>query len=538
MDKYFKLLEEAKSYNDIKEIILSINKEIDELKKDDNKDKLNELKLGLIQISVVASYIIKKKYEKSLPSIIEDRKKILDKAKSEYTKLFNMLDKLYIVSLGKYEYIDNLPDINRWLTDLFSLYKEYGYNVTMDDFKNIFSIDIADNKRNNIIINKYMESFFKSNGSDEKKFFQLIFSIGEEFNIELDNNLIFDTISMAINIFNSKHIHLLDYELDEINKLASSIGIEKINFDNIYDIRNIVNRKIEELDKRIKEVTDGDYSFLLSDIVNDNDNDELDKDIDIYNICNMITDGKYKDMDINLKEEFFKDLPNIIDIIIKLRIFSYAKDEYINYSIDNEYEMLNDGVIEYEILINELNEKVDILREERKKYLDKKRLFKFSLKKRVNKIDEEILSLEKERIRINLELEELYHKRYLYIKGIYDMYDIELIKSRYNIDIPLNSDKLFGIFDFDMLPLDSDKVNNMEIIKKYGIEIPNINSQEFIIFSNKCLNIYTNDVYKERIKSGSRIKSGVDDIRLDSIINNQYDNIIDTVDMDDIKRRK
>ena len=64
---------------------------------------------------------------------------------------------------------------------------------------------------------------------------------------------------------------------------------------------------------------------------------------------------------------------------------------------------------------------------------------------------------------------------------------------------------MFGVFDFEMLPVTSDKVNEMEELRKLQVFIPDMSSMEFSRISRLCLeivssNIPINDLRSEVVK--------------------------------------
>ena len=537
MNKYFDLLNRVKSYEELRKLIIRVKSEIKVLKRNRDSQKLFELKNFLVDLQVISFYVLKKKYKEMRNTIIVDETKKLQNKGKDCLELYRMLDKLYILGLKEESYASNLPDMNSWLKNIFNLYDERGYIVTLNDFKKIFSVKLADNKKNNYIIEKYMELFFK-NDPESPEFSQLLFELSEKFDIELgDHNPVFSIVSSAIKILNNRHSGLFMNDFNKMNEITVKLGFDSVNIDNIYSYRNTIYQQMELIKGSLEQIDNGDYTSILSSYL-DNllDESKVDIDLAIVEFCNFITNGKYNLMDASEKDRFFVDLPKIIDIIIKSRIYNYMDRGYEEYEKSGNFDGLNyeDSLVSQKI--RELKLEICELNIQKESFLNMRGISKVINKKKSQDISSKLLLLEGELLNLENQLILISDKKKEYVSGIYSMYNMDAIKLMYddvNID---NSDKLFGVFDFDMLPLDNIKINNMEIFKRYGIVIPEFNSREFIDISNRCLKFISNNKFKERFDSAKRILTGADDKRLSLIVSGKYDYLIESVNVSHLMR--
>ena len=92
-----------------------------------------------------------------------------------------------------------------------------------------------------------------------------------------------------------------------------------------------------------------------------------------------------------------------------------------------------------------------------------------------------------------------------YFQGFYEKYDLVKLEEAFGVSGLDDRFKLFGVFDFEMLPVTSDKVNEMEELRKLQVFIPDMSSMEFSRISRLCLeivssNIPINDLRSEVVK--------------------------------------
>ena len=368
---------------------------------------------------------------------------------------------------------------------------------------------------------------------DSSEFTKLLFRLDETNYIKLtDANPILDLISMAINRFNNKNKKLFRDSFKDINNDAKELGLIEVNINNVYEIRNILGVQIERIDTRIKEVEEGDYSFVLSSYDDKYINeDQLDIDLKIHSFCNMITDNGYSNMDKKTRDEFFSDLYEIMDIIIKLKIFSRVSDEYLKYSEDNGY---NDISGEWLLLSDNQREMVQKINDKKKVIkVEKSKPFARLNKKKISYLEYELDRLEKELIDINKKIEECSKKKSFYIIGFVN----KLVKSGkfYDIEGFDSVSKLFGVFDFEMLPLTSNKVSNMKLFKKYSIKLPDMYTEKFDTLSIDCLKFINSSIFIERKRNNLRIMSLANDVIIDDIAGDRFAHLIDTVSDEQVK---
>lgn len=357
--------------------------------------------------------------------------------RDKYIKADSLIDILNKL-LGNNNDMD-LDEMNYWLRDIINFYKSQGVKLSESDF-------LCNGEESNII-KKYIYLFFKNidNLDNNYKFNELIFSMS---NLEINqNNPILKYVIMVVKSIHVRNNNVISKFLDVINNYLSSIGINKVSFDNIDKIKLEINEKIYTLD---------------DEIFKEEELEQEKKEQEKFNrrLCMMITNGEYNNMSKEEQENISNHLQEICLMIVKLRIFRDISEQYKEYSEVKDYKKLLDIVKGKKISIEYLKERIDKL--ESKSY---------SIIR--NKI---LLRLYKKMGILECELEEILGN---YFVNFYNMFNMDKLSNEYNISGLKDMTKLFGEFDFKMLPPTVDKINKKLAEKYNGVVIPEFSSEMF-----------------------------------------------------------
>jgi len=538
IDNYYKMLVDSKSFDDIKKIIVLVNSDINYYLKIGRNDKLLELKKLLHLLEVVSLYVIKRKFDEVLPMLQEIRIDMLKDNKSKYLRMYEKILEIDVMgnSINKNMSLDEL---NRWISKLFKLYSEYGYNVSEDDFKNLFDSNISNYKKNNTILYEYMSLLLKlldgdfDKDVDNDKMVSKVFEFGnrgllpDDITDEIPG---FDIIRLGISKFNDMHEDII---YKEINELSLEVGFGKIDSKKLASCKDKINKNILMIDKKLKQIEDGDISYILPEyedmFISVKD---IEDDIKIYQLCDMVSNGKYSKMSVNERDSFFKDLPIIMDLIVKYRLFLTFSDEYDKYATLNDYDEIKTEIDCYEKKIIKLREDIDIQKQYCDALLSKKTGIRYPLKKKdvdtkkaYDKLNEMKYLLEE----MSYKLKDFYKQKSEYILGFNNKFNDYDFKKIYHIDGMNSMDKIFGVFDFDMLPITNNNINDMEVLRKYNIELPDDESMEFVNLSKLCLGLINSPLLRNRIDSNTRIRVDIEDKYLECLHDGLFDKHVDTV---------
>ena len=357
--------------------------------------------------------------------------------RDKYIKADSLIDILSKL-LGNNNDMD-LDEMNYWLRDIINFYKSQGVKLSESDF-------LCNGEESNII-KKYIYLFFKNidNLDNNYKFNELIFSMS---NLEINqSNPILKYVIRAVKSIHAKNINVISRFLDVINNYLSSIGINKVSFDNIDKIKLEIKEKIDTLD---------------DEIFKEEELEQEKKEQEKFNrrLCMMITNGEYNNMSKEEQENISNHLQEICLMIVKLRIFRDVSEQYKEYSEVKDYKKLLDIVKGKKISIEYLKERIEKL--ESKSY---------SIIR--NKI---LLRLYKKMGILECELEEILGN---YFVNFYTMFNMDKLSNEYNISGLKDMTKLFGEFDFEMLPPTVDKINKKLAEKYNGVVIPEFSSEMF-----------------------------------------------------------
>ena len=357
--------------------------------------------------------------------------------RDKYIKADSLIDILSKL-LGNNNDMD-LDEMNYWLRDIINFYKSQGVKLSESDF-------LCNGEESNII-KKYIYLFFKNidNLDNNYKFNELIFSMS---NLEINqSNPILKYVIRAVKSIHAKNINVISRFLDVINNYLSSIGINKVSFDNIDKIKLEIKEKIDTLD---------------DEIFKEEELEQEKKEQEKFNrrLCMMITNGEYNNMSKEQQENISNRLQEICLMIVKLRIFRDISEQYKEYSELKDYKKLLDVVKGKKISIDYVKERIEKL--ESKSY---------SIIR--NKI---LLRLYKKMGILECELEEILGN---YFVNFYTMFNMDKLSNEYNISGLKDMTKLFGEFDFEMLPPTVDKINKKLAEKYNGVVIPEFSSEMF-----------------------------------------------------------
>lgn len=355
--------------------------------------------------------------------------------RDKYIKADSLIDILSKL-LGNNNDMD-LDEMNYWLRDIINFYKSQGVKLSESDF-------LCNGEESNII-KKYIYLFFKNidNLDNNYKFNELIFSMS---NLEINqSNPILKYVIRAVKSIHVRNNNVISKFLDVINNYLSSIGINKVSFDNIDKIKLEINEKIYTLD---------------DEIFKEEELEQEKKEQEKFNrrLCMMITNGEYNNMSKEEQENISNHLQEICLMIVKLRIFRDISEQYKEYSEVKDYKKLLDIVKGKKISIDYVKERIEKL--ESKSY---------SIIR--NKI---LLRLYKKMGILECELEEILGN---YFVNFYNMFNMDKLSNEYNISGLKDMTKLFGEFDFEMLPPTVDKINKKLAEKYNGVVIPEFSSE-------------------------------------------------------------
>lgn len=528
MNDYYKELNSISNYKDLLNILVRISSEIDYCTTTWDNDRLNELKQILIQMNIIVNYVIKKKFQIVLPMLVEERKELLSNELNRCIELSDIVSKVYLIDEKRKEDFDELPKLNEWINKVFSLYNEYGYQVKEDEFKNIFDQKAVDYEVDNYLVYEYIKLIFKNKDEyDSYAFTDLIVRLSSDIHYNFsDVEPVIDIMCMAINKFNKKNKGLFKEIYDDFDREMVSFGLNRNMYKKSNQIMNVLNKQMEDVTSKLEELNNGDYSFILSDYEDRFiSTDELDIDIEINRICNVITNNKFSKMDSKMKDKFFDDLYDIMDTVVKYNEFNKYREEYNEYSKINKYDSIYG---EYVLCIEERrNISSKILELEKKIKLENSKLiFPMLGKKKNYSLEYELSRLKKELNEIDKKIKDVNVTKSKYIYNFVNKYG--LYEYGYSVD------KLFGVFDFDMLPVDINKVNNMDLFKEYGIVLPE-DIRQFSKLYEICYFLMKNSIFVKRINSNLRKLSLASDETLDYIMNKNYESLVATAGIDDVK---
>lgn len=403
----------------------------------------------------------------------------IDDLRNKYIEIYNVLSEILLVNQFRRNRIINnkylyevkasmdIVEMNEWLISIVEFYKKNGIEVIENDFIDMFPKNSLSNRRINDTINRYMHVFFENiNDPSSKKFNDIILHGMNDLGILAGINPIIDEIVMGINELNFRHKNIFnDIIREKVNKYMEELSIYEVNLDNLDDVLSVIKSKIEDIDNSLSINNSNDIE------VNDKDNN-IDEKLD--RLCMLITKGKYNEMNQDEKFAIVNKMPLIIDMIVKLRIFDYVKDKYIDYAKDAGYENILKEVLEKDKLVKGFKEEFEIETKNLSMVENKKGLFKG---RELRNIKLAIVSLGNSIVKYNSEIEHVISN---YLEGFYNKYsDISKLEKEYNISGIQDKNKLFGVFDFRMLPPTIDKINEMKEFKNISVCLPSMDSIEF-----------------------------------------------------------
>lgn len=413
-------------------------------------------------------------------------KKLLEK----YYELEKLINGINIVNFSRED--DSLEEMNKWISKIIEFYKRCGINLSYNDFKDPFDKRTSNYMKINDVINKYMEVYFKNrNNLDSYEFTRILFSFGD-IDITEGKNPIKDEIQLMMSNFNNKHKDIFDKILLSVRDNYLELDIDKslFKYDKMDDLLSSIKTKILELEQKIVIY---EKEKKKEDEILEKEKRHSDR---IDEVCNLITSGRYMSMNGEEKKNVVVKLPHIIDVVIRLRIFSLLYEEYNTYSKNNNYsEILKEVKLGYEDIVIKSQE-IEELKVERGIVLGKKKFFGSNTKE-TNRIDEKIHTRE---IEIQKIRKEIHDKIRNYFKGFYDKYNITELENKFNMDLT-SQDKLLGLFTFDKIPRNVNDVKEVDLFGSSSFKLPKIDSHKFNDISRICL-----EIKNEEQKKGTAYK--------------------------------
>lgn len=397
-----------------------------------------------------------------------------ERLKNKYEELGRLLGMLPVLSQDSME-ID-YEDMNKWLNHVLEFYESFGRELSFADFRNIFTENSTNYLKMNKVVNGYMFIFFNHrNDLDNSKFWDYLLRL-EDSTASDKINPVIDEIVAAVNMINAKNMDIFNQVFADLNARYKDLDLGKIDFTTIDCLKKEVRRRIEKLYNEIEQ------EKIMGSLQSD-----FGSRFRIF--CNRITLGKFANMTDGEKSEFFSQLPRIVDIIIKLRLFDNVRSDYLKYSREHDYngvmKTINDAYYSRVTLQAELDQEIhqrgDLTR----------RRFVFNKANEIRKQEKRIFYLTRQILDKSGEIDKATRR---YIQGFISRYNMKAVTKKFLIYGLEDTDKLFGVFDIDMLPIDSEKVNAMPIFVKNGVKIPPLNSSEFLEVSKLALELTQGNV--------------------------------------------
>lgn len=416
--------------------------------------------------------------------------------RDRYDELGKVLKKIYNVK-GSSKKNLSLDQMNVWIKEVILFYEKCGIKLSYDDFKDSFNENNSIYKKRNNHINRYMKAFFDNIDNLDSYDFSLVLLSYDDLTIKDGDNPILDEIVAMIINFNNKHKRIFNSLLEELKKKYSDLEIDSsfFTYDKIEDLLTLINQRIIILEEKINKLKEERKK------AEDKDK-EKNKCIEkIYELCMLITGNDYNRRSSDEKKQLINMLPYILDLIIKMRIFNELYDKYNEYNISVNYDEIVKIVKRLRDQIASCNKKIDEFTE-KKDYLVAKNSIFWNNKKEVNRLNIHINEIDNE---VRLKESNISHMLGNYFQGFYEKYDLVKLEEAFGVSGLDDRFKLFGVFDFEMLPVTSDKVNEMEELRKLQVFIPDMSSMEFSRISRLCLeivssNIPINDLRSEVVK--------------------------------------
>ena len=405
--------------------------------------------------------------------------------RDRYDELGKVLKKIYDVK-GNNKKNLSLDQMNEWLKEVVLFYEKCGIKLSYDNFKDSFNENNSIYKKRNNRVNKYMKAFFDNIDNLDSYDFSLVLLSYDDVTIKDGDNPILDEIVAMIINFNNKHKRIFNLLLEELKRKYNDLEIDSSFFvyDKIGDLLTLITQRIVILSEKINKLKEERKK-------NEDKEKEKNKCIEkIYELCMSITGNDYSERSLDEKKQMMNMLPYILDLIIKMRIFNELYDKYNEYNVSVNYDEIVKIVKRLRDQIASCNKKIDEFTE-KKDYLVAKNSIFWNNKKEVNRLNIQINEIDNE---VRLKESNILHMLGNYFQGFYEKYDLIKLEEVFGVSGLDDRSKLFGVFDFEMLPVTSDKVNQMEELKKLQVFIPDMSSMEFSRISRLCLEIVSSNI--------------------------------------------
>ncbi len=405
--------------------------------------------------------------------------------RDRYDELGKVLKKIYDVK-GNNKKNLSLDQMNEWLKEVVLFYEKCGIKLSYDNFKDSFNENNSIYKKRNNRVNKYMKAFFDNIDNLDSYDFSLVLLSYDDVTIKDGDNPILDEIVAMIINFNNKHKRIFNLLLEELKRKYNDLEIDSsfFTYDKIEDLLTLITQRIVILSEKINKLKEERKK-------NEDKEKEKNKCIEkIYELCMSITGNDYSERSLDEKKQMMNMLPYILDLIIKMRIFNELYDKYNEYNVSVNYDEIVKIVKRLRDQIASCNKKIDEFTE-KKDYLVAKNSIFWNNKKEVNRLNIQINEIDNE---VRLKESNILHMLGNYFQGFYEKYDLIKLEEVFGVSGLDDRSKLFGVFDFEMLPVTSDKVNQMEELKKLQVFIPDMSSMEFSRISRLCLEIVSSNI--------------------------------------------
>ena len=536
MSEYYERLKMAKSYDDIRILINDVISSAKYFK--DNPKILGQLKQFMNLLLSMSSYLVGKKKDELIELGIADSQN----RETEFAMLATLMDDISALDINLYKAIKlqlgvdeilDVPTMNRWIKDLIKLYKENGYDLKPRDFYGLFmSMDSNCYEKNNIV-SSYMELFFRRQYDlESEEFIKFVMDKFKYSDVTMvtDKNPLYDMMNQASRILYGRHGNVFRRKIAKINEIFMGLGYGKIDVANLYDMRLLVAEELEKLDKALSDSEKGNYTGILegyyySPLVED----KMVGDIKVSKAIQLLSQDNFSNMSQNDRNGFMRNLPTIIDTVVKVSLFDQLKDVFKEYKdkchiseILERQRVLSDRhfklTAEYRDLVVDYmdvsDSKVSIINSKKKKEKNKNVLEECKKKK-----IEEIKEVEALISECSKKIEEFLTEFYSDYRVREKMVGINLR----NID---DETRLFGMFEVVNNAPESKDISNNELFRRYNIILPPIGTEKFNDLAIICTDCLRSPQLVKRMEHGFSFESGVNQAYIERISKGEFDALI------------
>lgn len=544
MSEYYDMLRNIKSYKELKELIDDTIKSVEYYKMLNNQEMLNQIKEFLNLLLSLSTYLVGKKRDELVPLGIkktEEKKKVFSIVANSLDELAPLDATLYsALNLGVMEGdILDIPQMNKWLKDLLSLYKENGYELKLSDFQGLFMSVDADYYQKNKLVSSYMELFFrkKYNLGDEEFIKFTLNNFQNSYISDVSANPMFALMKHATRILYGRHGYIFRKKLDSINERLSSLGYGKIDISSLYETRLFLSEEIDKCEYSLSCAQVGNYVPLLDYYYySPKAEEKIVHDEKVTKLCQKLLGDNYSKVFFDNKSDLRNDLFYMMDKIVKVELFAELKDEFAKYKkihgVDDVSERRNALFLEHGKLLEEyralVSEEVRISGVKPTLiYSNKKKEHDMAdVKERKRKKEQEIKEMEKLIGECSLKIAE-------FLKDFYSDYVVRDKMIGINLLEIEDETRLFGLFSINDSNPDTIALNGLEKFIKYGITLSAVDSDEFRELASMCVECLKDPVLSKKLEDGYKFDSGVNLAYVDKFSKGEFDGLVP-----DVKRLK